>query len=91
MSSSSSSSPSGPLQELTTAFSKLQTQYTTLIEARQRLDSQLSENVQVQKEFKGLKEENQVYKLIGPVLMKVEQVEARGNVEKRIEYIRGEM
>lgn len=91
MSSSSSSSPSGPLQELTTSFSKLQSQYTTLIEARQRLDSQLGENLQVQKEFKGLKEGNQVYKLIGPVLMKVEQVEARGNVDKRIEFIKGEM
>jgi chaperonin cofactor prefoldin len=29
--------------------------------------------------------------LIGPVLMKVEQVEARGNVDKRIEFIKGEM
>lgn len=32
-----------------------------------------------------------MYKLIGPVLVKQEQVEAKSNVDKRLEYIGGEM
>ena len=61
------------------------------MEARQQLDSQLRENEQVAKEFGKLKGDNQVYKLIGPVLVKQDQVEAISNVEKRIEFIKGEM
>lgn len=61
------------------------------MEARQQLDSQLRENEQVAKEFSKLNDTNQVYKLIGPVLVKQDQVEARTNVDKRIEYIKGEM
>lgn len=89
--SSSSSSPSSHLQSLTSAFQKQQLQLQSLIEARQQLDSQLSENSQVRVQFGKLKEDNQVYKLMGSVLMKVEQEEARGNVDKRIEFIRAEM
>ena len=33
---------------------------------------------------------NKVHKLVGPVLMKQDLVEARGNVEKRLDYIRAE-
>lgn len=31
-----------------------------------------------------------MYKLVGPVLMKQDLEEARGNVEKRLDYIRAE-
>lgn len=61
------------------------------MEARQQLDSQLRENEQVAREFSKLKQDNQVYKLIGPVLVKQDQVEAKSNVEKRIEFIKAEM
>lgn len=69
----------------------MQTAFQTAVEARQQLDSQLRENEQVAKEFAKLTENNQIYKLIGPVLVKQDQVEAKTNVEKRIEFIRGEM
>lgn len=55
------------------------------------LDGQLSENEIVKQEFEHLKEENTVYKLIGPVLVKQDQSEAKSNVEKRIEYIKAEI
>lgn len=84
-------SSNNDIQALTTSYQSLSTQLQTLIEARQRLDSQLSENTQVAKEFSGLTPNNQVYKLMGPVLMKVDQEEAKSNVDKRIEYIQGEM
>lgn len=88
------------------------------MEARQRLDSQKSENDGVLKvrscpfpppprsvrltflfvptlvmvqEFSLLKSHNQVYKLIGPGLVKQDQAEARSNVEKRLEFINSEM
>ena len=35
--------------------------------------------------------ENEVYKLIGPVLVKQDQREAKTNVNKRLELIQGEM
>jgi prefoldin beta subunit len=62
-----------------------------VIEARQRLDSQLSENELVIKEFALLKSHNTVYKLVGPSLVPQDQAEAKGNVEKRLEFIRAEM
>jgi len=42
-------------------------------------------------EFSTLTPQNQVYKLIGPILMKQDQEEAKHNVEKRLEWIDGEM
>ncbi len=65
--------------------------FQTAVEARQQLDSQLRENEQVAKEFSRLTQNNEVYKLIGPVLVKQDQVEAKTNVDKRIEFIKGEM
>ncbi|KAG9119241.1 hypothetical protein FRC07_005808 [Ceratobasidium sp. 392] len=63
----------------------------TAVESRQRLDAQLNENELVKKEFSTLKSHNTVFKLIGPVLVKQEQEEAKSNVNKRLEYIRGEI
>jgi prefoldin beta subunit len=34
---------------------------------------------------------NVVFKLVGPVLVKQDQVEAKSNVDKRLEFIGGEM
>ena len=38
-----------------------------------------------------MEEEAKVYKLVGPVLVKQDLTEARGNVQKRIDYINGEL
>ncbi|CEF96741.1 Prefoldin [Ostreococcus tauri] len=58
--------------------------------ARQQASQQLSENEMVLKELELLEDEAKVYKLIGPVLMKQDLEEARGNVGKRLDYIRAE-
>ncbi len=42
-------------------------------------------------EFSTLKPNNVVFKLVGPVLVKQDQMEAKSNVDKRLEFIRGEM
>ncbi|CAI2182044.1 17479_t:CDS:2 [Funneliformis geosporum] len=79
------------LEAATTEYQRLQKELTNAIEARQRLDSQLQENVVVQKEFKLLKEDANIYKLIGPVLIKQDKIEATSNVDKRLDYIRSEI
>lgn len=58
---------------------------------RQEINSQLIENEMVKTELELLKSENQVYKLVGPVLIKIDQVEAKHNVSNRIEYIKEEL
>ncbi|PWN48952.1 Prefoldin beta-like protein [Violaceomyces palustris] len=79
------------LEAAVSSFQQLQNSLQTVVEARQRLDSQLSENEQVKKEFSRLTPNNQIYKLIGPVLVKQDQVDAKTNVDKRIEFINDEI
>ena len=43
------------------------------------------------KEFDLLQKDDSVYKLVGPVLLKQELLEAKQTVQKRIDYIQGEM
>ncbi|KAG8735234.1 hypothetical protein FRC10_010833 [Ceratobasidium sp. 414] len=79
------------LQAASNEYQKLQDDLQTAVESRQRLDAQLNENESVKKEFATLKSHNTVFKLIGPVLVKQDQAEAKSNVNKRLEYIRGEI
>ncbi|WVQ77451.1 hypothetical protein IAR50_007137 [Cryptococcus sp. DSM 104548] len=81
----------GQLQSETVAFQKIENELAGIIEARQRLDSQLSENELVLKEFNILKPHNTVYKLIGPGLVPQDAAEAKVNVEKRLEFIKSEI
>ena len=62
-----------------------------MISTRQQLDSQLTENNGVKEELALLETDSNIYKLIGPVLVKQDLDEARQNVKKRIDYITGEL
>jgi len=79
------------LQAASTDYQRLQADLSSAVEARQRLDAQLSENELVKKEFATLTPNNVVFKLVGPGLVKQDQAEARANVDKRLEFIRGEI
>ncbi|KAI8811800.1 prefoldin subunit 6-like protein [Cladochytrium replicatum] len=72
-------------------YNQLQKELTKLGATRTQLDSQLNENELVKKEFELLKDDSEIYKLIGPVLVKQEKIEASANVNKRIEYISAEI
>lgn len=61
------------------------------VEARQRLESQQAENKAVQKEFKGLDDDSNIYRLVGPVLMKQEKLEAESTVNGRLDFISAEI
>lgn len=57
------------------------------VEARQRLESQQAENKAVQKEFKSLGEDADIYRLVGPVLLKQDKSEANSTVDGRLDFI----
>ena len=57
------------------------------VEARQRLESQQAENKAVQKEFKGLADDANIYRLVGPVLLKQDRTDANSTVDGRLDFI----
>ncbi|KWU43325.1 Prefoldin [Rhodotorula sp. JG-1b] len=91
MSTSTGASLEAKLQAATSIYTKLESDYARAVEARQLLDAQKTENEAVKKELASLTEQNKVYKLVGPVLMKQEQSEAKHNVDKRLEWINDEI
>ncbi len=85
-----STNPEAKIKEIAATFEKLQTDLNQAIRAKTLLDSQLQENQAVEKEFELLKDDNHIFKLIGPVLVTQEKDEAVTNIKKRIEYIQNE-
>jgi len=79
------------MQQEVEKFKTIQKEYQTIISSRQQLDSQLTENKGVKEELGVLENEANVYKLIGPALIKQDLDEAKANVSKRIDYISGEL
>jgi len=79
------------LQDLSDEFQTLQNELSTIISARQRLDSQLTENKSVATEFSKLKDSNTIYKMVGPVLLKQTKENADLAVKGRLTYIEGEI
>ncbi|MCD9646751.1 hypothetical protein HAX54_036908 [Datura stramonium] len=72
-------------------LSKLQKDISKNHQIRKKYTIQLGENELVLKELDLLNEDANVYKLIGPVLVKQDMAEARANVKKRIDYISAEL
>lgn len=79
------------MQEVTDEFKKLQKDINKADSKRSQLDSQLNENTLVKTEMDLLSDTDTVYKLIGPALIRQDPEEAKSSVDKRIEYITGEM
>lgn len=72
-------------------FKASQKDFSKLVQQRELLDGQLNENKSVLEELNLLKDDNQVYKLFGPVLVKQDLEESRQNVGKRMDYIKKEL
>ncbi|CRG85669.1 prefoldin beta subunit [Talaromyces islandicus] len=79
------------LQTLSEDYQKLQTDLEGIVEARQKLESQQQENKSVQAEFASLDDDANIYKLVGPVLLKQEKSEATMAVKSRLEFIEKEI
>ncbi|XP_072106136.1 prefoldin subunit 6 [Mobula birostris] len=72
-------------------YQGVQKELSRCLSARQKLETQLTENTIVQEELDLLEAENRVYKLMGPVLVKQDLEEAKSTVAKRLHYITGEI
>eukprot|EP00747_Dinoflagellata_sp_TGD_P195929 gnl/TRDRNA2_/TRDRNA2_65340_c0_seq1.p1 gnl/TRDRNA2_/TRDRNA2_65340_c0~~gnl/TRDRNA2_/TRDRNA2_65340_c0_seq1.p1 ORF type:complete len:131 (+),score=57.30 gnl/TRDRNA2_/TRDRNA2_65340_c0_seq1:92-484(+) len=72
-------------------FKGLQETLQKNYESRMSLIAQQQESQMVQEEFNSIEEDAKVYKLVGPVLVKQSIDDAKNNVEKRLEYISGEL
>ncbi|TNV86296.1 hypothetical protein FGO68_gene5989 [Halteria grandinella] len=70
---------------------KIEQEFTKVFKAKQSLVEKKSENEMVLAEFNLMSGEASVFKLVGPVLAKQDTAEAKGNVEKRIEFITKEI
>ncbi|CAL9055078.1 unnamed protein product, partial [Musa banksii] len=79
------------LENQANALSKIQKDIAKNHQVRKQYTIQLGENELVLKELELLNENSNVYKLIGPVLVKQDLAEANANVRKRIEYISAEL
>jgi len=79
------------LQALSDEYQKLQQELQSSVQARQKLESQQQENKGVQKEFAALNEDANIYKLVGPVLLKQDKTEAVLAVDGRLEFIENEI
>ena len=62
-----------------------------VVSSRQQLETQKKESEIVKEELDYLEDGTNVYKLVGPALIKQELAEAKATVLKRLEYIGGEM
>ncbi|KAI1324207.1 prefoldin subunit [Xylariaceae sp. FL0255] len=79
------------LQALSEDFQKLQQELQTAVDARQKIEAQRQENVGVQKEFERLKDGENIFKLVGPILLKQDKVEAESTVTGRLKFIGDEL
>ncbi|XP_056396388.1 prefoldin subunit 6 [Hyla sarda] len=79
------------LQAEVTKYQQVQKDISSGMSARQKLEAQLTENNIVKEELALLDDSNTVYKLMGPVLVKQDLEEAKSTVEKRLQYINGEI
>ncbi|VUC23854.1 unnamed protein product [Clonostachys rosea] len=75
------------LQALTDDFQKLQQDLQTTVAARQKLEGQKQENTGVKTEFASMDDDETIYKLVGPVLLKQEKQEAVSTINGRLDFI----
>ena len=72
-------------------FRTLQGEIQELSSKQQQFLQQANENGMVKKELDYLKEDDKVYKLIGPLLIKQRVPDAVLNINKRLEFIQNEI
>ncbi|KAG9532114.1 hypothetical protein KCU93_g1271, partial [Aureobasidium melanogenum] len=79
------------LQALSDEYTTLQNELQTTVTARQKLESQQQENKGVKSEFANLDDDANIYKLVGPILLKQDVSEAKSTVDGRLEFIEKEI
>mmetsp|Transcript_29486 Transcript_29486/g.84066 ORF Transcript_29486/g.84066 Transcript_29486/m.84066 type:complete len:129 (-) Transcript_29486:36-422(-) len=77
-------------RELAT-FKALQETLQKSYESRMGLIAQQQETELVKEEFDNIEDDAVIYKLVGPLMVKQNVTDAMSNVEKRLDYISGEL
>lgn len=75
------------LQELANQLNKQKQDLQQAVGERQRLETQLQESKIVKLEFDQLEDDAKIFKMIGPVLVPQDKIEADSNVGKRMDFI----
>ncbi|KDN65299.1 putative prefoldin subunit [Colletotrichum sublineola] len=73
------------------SFVDMSSELQNIVQSRQKLEAQKQENLGVKEEFDKLKDGEQIYKLVGPVLLKQDKVEAESTVKGRLDFINKEI
>ncbi|KAH8175117.1 prefoldin subunit domain-containing protein [Sarocladium implicatum] len=79
------------VQALSEEYQKIQQELQSSVASRQKLEGQRQENLGVQKEFDILQDDETIYKMVGPVLLKQEKFEAENTVKGRLDFIGSEI
>ena len=80
-----------PLEEQLNHYRQIQKEIGKVQNQISTAGTQILENEMVLKELELLEEDSSVFKLIGPVLVKQELMEVKNNVQKRVEFIKGDI
>ncbi|KAI1915662.1 Prefoldin subunit 6 [Ophidiomyces ophidiicola] len=75
------------LQTLSDDYQKLQLELQEVVDAREKLEAQNQENKSVQKEFDTIDDDANIYKLIGPILLKQDKNDAILAITGRLDFI----
>eukprot|EP00928_Gymnodinium_smaydae_P059390 TRINITY_DN42701_c0_g1_i1.p1 TRINITY_DN42701_c0_g1~~TRINITY_DN42701_c0_g1_i1.p1 ORF type:complete len:129 (-),score=63.01 TRINITY_DN42701_c0_g1_i1:171-557(-) len=84
----------GPKERMEKELEKFKAMQESLqknYESRMSLVAQQQETELVKDEFENLEEDAVIFKLVGPVLVKQNSDDSKANVQKRLEYITGEL
>ena len=85
------SAPDTEIDPLVKQFQTLQEQTQALASGRQNFLSRLNENKMVAEELGRMEVDSNVFKLIGPVLVKQDLEDAKATVDSRLELIQREL
>ena len=84
--------PPPEVEEKLKEYKVIEGEVQELSSKKQAILAQLNENTLVQGELNMVMEEDpKVYKLVGPLLVRVDHEEAKQNVKKRLDFIEGEV
>eukprot|EP00949_MAST-11_sp_MAST-11-sp1_P000513 g513.t1 len=79
------------LENLNKQHIQLNQERNNLAMTREKLIRQQNENEMVKAEVDLLDEDSTIYKKVGPLLLKQEYGEVKGNVSKRLEFVTGQL
>ncbi|KAK8922918.1 Prefoldin subunit 6 [Metarhizium anisopliae] len=84
------------MAEIQAKLQTLSDEYQKLQQARERrclqgLTNRFHHSIEIGREFEKLGEDETIYKLMGPVLLKQDKLEAESTVKGRLDFIAGEV